>query len=58
MKHLKKYDDISENVEDAKIVAVGDSITVGVGNGGTSYIDMLKGDKYAVGGKASFQKEN
>ena len=40
-----------------KIVAVGNSITVGVGNGNKSFIDILGGGKYAVGGKASFQSE-
>jgi len=35
------------------IAAVGDSITVGVGAGGKSYIDILGGQKFAVGGKAS-----
>ena len=38
----------------SKIVAVGDSITVGVGAGGKSYIDILGGQKFAIGGKASF----
>ena len=38
----------------SKIVAVGDSITVGVGAGNTSYIDILGGQKFAIGGKASF----
>ena len=37
-----------------KIVAVGDSITVGVGAGQSSYIDLLGGQKFAIGGKASF----
>ena len=37
-----------------KIVAVGDSITVGVGARNKSYIDLLGGQKFAIGGKASF----
>ncbi len=36
------------------IAAVGDSITVGVGAGGKSYIDILGGQKFAIGGKASY----
>lgn len=39
---------------DARIAAVGDSITKGVGAGGRSYIDILGGQKFAIGGKASF----
>jgi len=39
---------------DARIAAVGDSITKGVGAGGASYIDILGGSKHAIGGKASF----
>jgi len=39
---------------DARIAAVGDSITKGVGAGGVSYIDILGGSKHALGGKASF----
>jgi lysophospholipase L1-like esterase len=39
----------------ARIAAVGDSITVGRwGSGGVSYIDILGGSKHAIGGKASF----
>lgn len=38
----------------SRIVAVGDSITVGVGAGNRSYIDILGGQKFAIGGKASF----
>ena len=36
------------------IAAVGDSITVGVGAGNKSYIDILGGQKFAIGGKASY----
>lgn len=43
------------SVASGKIAAVGDSLTVGVAAGSKSYIDILAGEKFAIGGKASFQ---
>jgi lysophospholipase L1-like esterase len=42
-------------LNNARVAAVGDSITVGRwGSGGVSYIDILGGSKHAIGGKGSF----
>jgi len=43
------------SVVSGKMAAVGDSLTVGVAAGNKSYIDILGGKKFAIGGKASFQ---
>ena len=43
------------SVASGKIAAVGDSLTVGAAAGNRSYIDILGGKKFAIGGKASFQ---
>jgi len=43
------------SVVSGKIAAVGDSLTVGVAAGNKSYIDILGGKKFAIGGKASSQ---
>jgi hypothetical protein len=40
--------------ERSVVAAVGDSITVGIGSGNKSYIDILGGQKFAIGGKASY----
>jgi lysophospholipase L1-like esterase len=38
-------------------VSIGDSISVGVGNGNKSFVDILGGTKLAIGGKASHSPE-
>jgi len=43
------------SIVSGKIAAVGDSLTVGAAAGNKSYIDILGGKKFAIGGKASFQ---
>ena len=50
-KNFRKFLNQDERVS---IAAVGDSITVGVGSGNKSYIDLLGGQKFAIGGKASY----
>ena len=44
----------TKSISSTKFAAVGDSITVGIGAGNRSYIDILNGSKFAIGGKASF----
>jgi lysophospholipase L1-like esterase len=44
-------------MEKIDFVSIGDSISVGVGNGNKSFVDILGGTKLAVGGKASHSSE-
>jgi len=55
-KGMEKSDlEVSNKVKGIKIAAVGDSLTAGVPAVPRSYIDHLGGQKFAIGGKATYQ---